>query len=93
MLIENDRILTLVPDAVVRNVAGEAVILMVTTGQSYTGNQTASEFISRFDGTRTVGDIADKLAEEYDVPPDRLLSDLTELLEYLCGEGVIADPV
>lgn len=88
-MISEDLVLSLSPDASIRNVGDEAVILMVRSGQIYTCNETARFFIAELNGDKTVGAVADAMGSEYDVDRKTLISDLSELLEYLIEEGVL----
>jgi hypothetical protein len=42
------------------------------------------------DGQRTVDDIAQEVAAEYDAPPETVRADAVELLEELASEGLLA---
>jgi pyrroloquinoline quinone biosynthesis protein D len=42
------------------------------------------------DGNRSVGDIAGELARTYDAPVERILADITGLLQGLADKGVVA---
>ena len=85
----DDPVLKLHPDATVRSVSNEGVILMVKTGQMYSCNETAIDMLSRMDGTTTLGQITDAMAGEYDVAADTLRADLQEVLDFLRSEGVV----
>jgi hypothetical protein len=50
-------------------------------------NETAADFYTRMDGTRTVGAICQELQEEYDVDYDTLLRDCSEMARQLVDEG------
>ncbi len=91
MSLSKDPVLSLHPDATLRAVSREGVILMVTTGQIYTCNETAIDLLSRMDGAVSLGQITADMVGEYDVSPDVLKADLAELLEYLRAEGVVVE--
>jgi pyrroloquinoline quinone biosynthesis protein D len=82
-------LLSLSPDATMRSVGEGAVILMVKSGQLYSCNETARDFISLLDGEKNFETIAGAIAQEYDVAPEVLVQDLSELLGYLLEEGVL----
>lgn len=42
------------------------------------------------DGQRTVREIADALADEYDAAPEEILPDAVELIDELSAEGLLA---
>ncbi len=85
----SDTVLSLHPDATLRSVADEGVVLMVTTGKIYTCNETAIDMLSRIDGARTLGQITDAMAGEYDVAAETLRADMQEVLDFLRAEGVV----
>ncbi len=87
--LDNNAIMTLSPDATMRVVGEGAVILMVKTGQLYSCNETAQDFIARLDGKQSFQTLSETLSQEYDVTPEELKSDLSELLTYLLAEGVL----
>jgi pyrroloquinoline quinone biosynthesis protein D len=89
MALSDDPVLALHSDAALRAVSGEGVVLMVTTGQIYTCNETAMNALSRMDGVAPLSKIAGDMAGEYDVDPDVLKADVAELLAYLHAEGVL----
>ena len=87
--LNSNAVMALSPDATMRTVDEGAVILMVKTGQLYSCNETAQDFISRLDGTQSIQTVAETLSQEYDVSPEELKTDLSELLSYLLSEGVL----
>jgi hypothetical protein len=87
--LDPDARLSLSADATLRGVGDEAVILNVKSGEIYTCNETAREFIRKLDGTRTLGDASGEMEREYDIDQATLLSDLSELIAYLLEEGVL----
>lgn len=89
MTLADDPVLSLHPDATVRTVSNEGVILMVRTGQMYSCNETAIDMLSRLDGTATLGQITEAMVGEYDVAADTLRADLQEVLDFLRSEGVV----
>lgn len=86
-----DPVLAMHPDATLRAVANEGVILMVTTGQMYTCNETAIDMLSRLDGEATLGQITEAMAGEYDVTAETLRADMQEILDYLRAQGVVVE--
>ena len=67
----------------------DAVILSLDTGQLYTCNHTAEEFLSAVDGSRSFADIVELLAEQFEVPREKLQADMQSLAEQMIGEGLI----
>ena len=84
-------ILTLSPSATMRVVGDSGVVLMTTTGEIYTCNETAMDFLGRVDGTASLRDIATRMTEEFDVTPDVLIPDLIEMIAPLATDGVVID--
>ena len=82
-------VVALSTDATMRAVGDGAVILMVQSGQLYSCNETARDFIARLDGVRHWQNVMDEVAQEYDVAAEVLAQDLAELLDYLLSEGVL----
>jgi hypothetical protein len=87
--LNNETIMTLSPDVALRQVGDGAVILMVKSGQLYSCNETARDFIGRLDGMRNFQAVTHEISQEYDVAPEVLAEDLSELLAYLLDEGVL----
>lgn len=87
--LSNTAVMSISPDATVRSVGEGAVILMVKSGQLYSCNETARDFIARLDGRQDFQTLAETLSQEYDVAPEELRTDLTELLSYLLAENVL----
>lgn len=52
-------------------------------------NATAREVIGWLDGKRTVDQVADAMAERYDLPVEQALDDVSGLLQYLEKRGVV----
>ncbi len=56
----------------------------------FTPDAVAVAVLQLCDGSRSVGEIAGELARIYDAPTERILSDITELLQGLADKGVVA---
>jgi hypothetical protein len=79
-----------VPDHVVyRRFPLETVVLNVSTGQYHGLNTMASAILDRLQSEATVADAIERLAREYDVPPDRLRDDVLALCESLLDRGLL----
>jgi len=50
----------------------------------------AVEVLKLCDGSRTVADLADTLATRYDAPKERILTDITSMLQDLADKGVVS---
>ena len=84
-----DEVFAFSPVASFQSVGDGAVVLLADSGQLYSCNDTSEAFLRHVDGKRSLGDIVDMLAEEYEVERDVLEADLAELAESLKREGVI----
>lgn len=84
-----DRIFALAPVASFQNLGDGAVILLADSGQLYSCNETTEAFLQKVDGTRTLGEIVDLMALEYDVVRETLAADMGELAAELEQEGII----
>lgn len=84
-----DEVYCLSPVASFQSVGDGAVVLLADSGQLYSCNDTSEAFLRHVDGKRSLGDIVDLLAEEYEVERKMLEVDLAELAENLKQEGVI----
>ena len=66
-----------------------AVVLLISSGDIFTCNDTTSAFLRTVDGTRTFADSVDALAEEFEVERSCLRNDLEALAESLIKEGIV----
>lgn len=73
-----------------RDIAGEVVIVDQDDGTIRTLNKTASYLWMLADGTRTITDLADSLAERYEVTREQARADASEFLRELAETGLIA---
>ena len=62
-----DEVYSLSPVASFQSVGDGAVVLLADSGQLYSCNDTSEAFLRHVDGKRTLGDIVDLMAEEYEV--------------------------
>lgn len=67
----------------------ETVVLSLRSGYLYTCNETTQRFLTALDGRRTLGEVVDLLAEEYDVARATLAADLAAMAERLLAEGLV----
>lgn len=84
-----DEVFALSPVASFQSVGDGAVVLLADSGQLFSCNDTSEAFLRHVDGKRSLDDIVDLLAKEYEVERDVLAADLAELAESLKQEGVI----
>jgi len=55
----------------------------------FTPDAIAVAVLQLCDGSRTVADIADTLSNSYNAPRDRILGDITSMLQGLADKGVV----
>jgi hypothetical protein len=84
-----DEVIALSPVASFQSVGDGAVVLLADSGQLYSCNDTSEAFLRHVDGKRSLGEIIDLLAAEYEAERDVLVADFAELADSLKQEGVI----
>ena len=67
----------------------DTVVLSFASGYLYTCNETTARFLQSLDGCRTLGEIVDEMADQYDVARQKLQDDLENLLDDLLREKLI----
>jgi hypothetical protein len=72
-----------------RVVAGEALVIHLSSGDYYSLDSVGTRIWENIDGTRTVGDLTELIAEEYDVDQDQVVADVLRLVEQLADEGLL----
>ena len=87
----DDRILAVAEDVTFQSMGpGEqTVVLSLTTGELYTCNETAEEFLKALDGRRTFAQIVGELLSRFEVDAPRLEADLTQLADQMLAERMI----
>jgi len=68
----------------------DTVILSLKTGQLHTCNESTRAFLDALDGSHTLGEVVDRLQEQYEVSRDKLQADMERLVDQLLREGIIA---
>ena len=71
------------PQVGARVVDGEAVVILADSGNVNVFNPVGTRIWELADGTRSVRQIADAIAAEYDVTPEVALQDVTEFVQKL----------
>ena len=74
---------------VAKNVAGEMVLLIPSTGRYFGLNAVGTNFWEKMDGSLTMDEIADAIAEQYKVEATMVKADLQELAEQLVANQLI----
>lgn len=68
-----------------------AVVLLIESGDIFTCNDTTSAFLGVLDGRRTFKASLKLLADQFEVEPPVLRTDLQKLAQNLIDEGIIVD--
>jgi hypothetical protein len=84
-----DILLARADDVVVNEVDGEKVMMRIESGAYYGLDQIGGDIWDCLDEPRRVGDLLDRLVEEYEGDPDTIRSDALEFLESLAKEGLV----
>ena len=90
MMVSNQSLVVAVKDQVVSvDLAGEAVILNLTSGIYYGLDEVGSRIWEIMQEPSSVQTIRDKLLEEYDVEREKCEQDLLELISQLKQYGLV----
>jgi hypothetical protein len=84
-----EQLIVLTSQAVSCELAGEAVILDVRTGQYFALSPVGAQIWKLLESPCTAASLCAKLMEEYDVERTRCEADVSRLLEQLAGHGLI----
>ena len=82
-------VLALADRAALRGVGAGGVILDTVSGDIYSCNETAQDFLSRLDGRRSVADIAREMTADYEVTETELCEDMVALMDGLVADGLV----
>jgi len=69
----------------------ETVVLSLNSGYLYTCNETAAAFLRGLDGQQPLATVIDRLRDEFEVSPEVLSRDMTELAVKLLEEELIVE--
>lgn len=78
------------PDVIAKNVAGEMVLLIPSSGRYFGLNAVGTRFWEMMDGQATIAEMAAAIAEEYKVETSVVQADLHELAEKLSANQLIS---
>jgi hypothetical protein len=79
-------------DGILAQAAGETVILLTPeSGEYFTLNEVGGRIWELADGTRTVTEIAELLAAEYEAPVDEIHEDALDVLGELAEVQLVSD--
>jgi len=76
-------------DVMVRDVAGETVLLNLSTGTYFGLDQVGTRMWNVLQEAGSIQKAYDILFSEYEVDPETLLKDLKKLVEELVGHGLL----
>lgn len=82
-------IVTATPGQISSDVAGEAVILDLTSGVYYGLNEVGAKIWNLIQQPCTIQDIQHSLLQEYDVAPEICVQDLLQILQELQAAGLV----
>lgn len=88
MITFNQRV-TVPPDVLMREVAGESVILNLNTETYFGLDEVGTRMWQVLAESETIQHAYDTLLDEYEVDPARLRSDLVSLIEELVDHGLL----
>jgi pyrroloquinoline quinone biosynthesis protein D len=77
------------PHIKLRHDAGRGRWLILAPERIFDPDEIAVEVLKLCDGQRTVADIADVLAKEYNAPKDEISADIIAMLQDLADKGVV----
>ena len=74
-----------------QKVAEEAVLIHLDTGTYFSLNNIGTEFWELFDGERTLKELAEVVANKYEVDVEVVTADLVELVEKLAEDELVLE--
>jgi hypothetical protein len=89
MPLTNDSIVLVSKDQMAAEVAGETVILGLTSGRYYGLDPVGARIWQLLQSPLTVAEVCRAIVAEYDVEPDRCQADLLMLLQKLLDAGLV----
>lgn len=88
-IVTNESRPTMPPHIKLRHDAGRGRWLILAPERVFDPDDIAVEVLKLCDGQRSVGDIADVLAKEYNAPSEEISSDIIAMLQDLADKGVV----
>ena len=73
-----------------RAVEGETLVIHLPSGNYFSLNSVGTWIWESIDGRRTVRELVEIVAAEYDADPERVQVDVLNLINDLAGEGLVA---
>ena len=90
MTFTGQSILTRSESASYELVAGEAILIDVTTGTYFSLNTVGTDFWELIDGEKSIADHAAVIAAKYEVDVPMVLADLLELTGEMAKDGLVS---
>lgn len=88
-MITDEAVLRRADDVRFRAVDDETVVIRQEAAEALVLNEVAGRILELVDGRNTVGDVVDRLLEEYEVSPASLTEDVHTYLRELLEAGVV----
>lgn len=89
LIVTEDTCIVLPRHIKLRHDASRGVWLILAPERVFTPDPIAVEVLKLCDGTRSVGDIASRLAAEYQAPREVIAADIIVMLQDLADKGVV----
>jgi len=84
-----DDVLAPAPGVLFRPSGEELVVVLPAEGRFFVLNRTGAQVFQMIDGSRTLGEIAEAMSQEYQIPPERAGQDVLTLAEKLLERGAV----
>ncbi len=84
-----DDILAPAPGVLSRQSGEELVVVLPAEGRFFVLNRTGAQVFQMIDGHRTLGEIAEAMSQEYQIPPERAEQDVLALAGKLLERGAV----
>ncbi|MDJ0798452.1 MAG: lasso peptide biosynthesis PqqD family chaperone [Calothrix sp. MO_167.B12] len=88
-MVKNEAVIVAAKEQISSDLAGESVILQLSTGIYYGLNQVGASIWNLIQESKTVEEIKNAILEEYEVEPEQCDRDLLALLQELEAKGLI----
>lgn len=72
-----------------RVVDGGTLLIHLPSGEYFSLDRVGTDVWRNIDGSKTVGDLAQLVFDEYDVEQDQAVADVLRLVEQLASEGLL----
>lgn len=90
MSVTFDQVPILDPQAAMRLIEGEAVVVTSRDSTLHTANAVGTRILQLSDGTRTLSAIVERITEEFEVDRATAEADAVAFVDELCAKGVLA---